>query len=40
MRMDIKLPAKIQKKGKWHVASCPILDIFTQGETEKKRSKT
>jgi predicted RNase H-like HicB family nuclease len=34
--MGIKLPAKIQNKEKWYVASCPVLDVFTQGETEKQ----
>jgi predicted RNase H-like HicB family nuclease len=26
----------ITKEGKWFVASCPILDIATQGKTGKK----
>jgi predicted RNase H-like HicB family nuclease len=29
------LPIKINKKRKWYVASCPILDVFSQGETEQ-----
>lgn len=36
MVMEIKLPAKIIKKSKWYVASCPVLDISSQGSTEKK----
>lgn len=36
MVMEIKLPAKITKKSKWYVASCQILDISSQGDTEKK----
>lgn len=36
--MDLKLPIIIQKKQKWYIASCPVLDVVTQGET-KKRAK-
>ena len=36
MVMEIKLPAKITKKSKWYVASCLVLNISSQGETEKK----
>jgi len=32
----IPLPLLITKEGKWFVASCPILDIATQGKTEKE----
>ncbi|MBN1905072.1 MAG: type II toxin-antitoxin system HicB family antitoxin [Deltaproteobacteria bacterium] len=28
------LPIKIVKKNKCYVASCPILDVFSQGDTE------
>ena len=30
----IPLPIIIAKEGKWFVASCPLLDIATQGENE------
>ena len=30
------LPVKITKRKKWFLASCPILDVHSQGETEKK----
>ncbi len=33
------LPIKIFKKKKWYVASCPILDVFSQGDTEKIAKK-
>ncbi|MBW1745891.1 MAG: hypothetical protein JRJ25_06080 [Deltaproteobacteria bacterium] len=36
MVMEIKLPAKITKKSKWYVASCLVLDVSSQGDTEKK----
>ncbi len=32
----ISLPIIISKEGKWYVASCPILDIATQGATEEE----
>jgi predicted RNase H-like HicB family nuclease len=34
--MTIKLPIKVVKKRRWYVASCPVLDVFSQGETEKE----
>ena len=36
VQFNLKLPVKITKKHKWHVASCPILDVHSQGETETK----
>lgn len=39
MVMEIKLPAKITKKSKWYVASCQILNVSSQGSTEKKAKK-
>lgn len=37
--MKIPLPVVIAKEGKWFVASCPILDIATQGKTEEEVKK-
>ena len=35
--MDIiSFPVLISKEGKWFVASCPMLDIATQGRTEEE----
>lgn len=34
--MKIPLPIVITKEGRWFVASCPILDIATQGKTERE----
>jgi len=35
--MDIiSFPVLISKEGKWFVASCPMLDIATQGKNEKE----
>ena len=36
MPMQIPLPILITRENKWFVASCPILDIATQGKTEKE----
>jgi len=32
----ISLPIIISREGKWYVASCPVLDIATQGATEEE----
>lgn len=32
----IKVPVKIAKRKRWFLASCPILDLHSQGETQKK----
>ncbi|MFH0955554.1 MAG: hypothetical protein V1777_05605 [Candidatus Micrarchaeota archaeon] len=34
--IPISLPIVISKEGKWFVASCPALDIGTQGRTENE----
>ena len=36
MTIQVPLPIIITKENKWFVASCPILDIATQGKTEKE----
>lgn len=36
MSTQVPLPILITREGKWFVASCPILDIATQGKTEKE----
>jgi len=33
---SLQLPFKITKRAKWFLATCPILDVHSQGETEKK----
>ena len=35
----VPLPILIAKEDKWFVASCPVLDIATQGETEDEVKK-
>jgi len=39
VQINIKLPFKITKGAKWFLASCPILDVHSQGETEKQAKK-
>lgn len=41
MEQLIKFPFPIflTKEGKWFVAECPLLDIATQGKTEKEVKK-
>jgi len=36
MTLQVPVPVILAKEGKWFVASCPILDIATQGRTEKE----
>ena len=36
MTLQVPVPIILAKEGKWFVASCPILDIATQGRTEKE----
>jgi len=36
MTIQVPFPILITKENKWYVASCPILDIATQGKTEKE----
>jgi len=35
----IPFPVVMTKEGKWVVACCPILDVATQGKTEKEVKK-
>ncbi|MBU1627936.1 type II toxin-antitoxin system HicB family antitoxin [bacterium] len=40
MRINIlSLPIKFTKKKKWILASCPILDVYSQGETIEEAKK-
>ena len=36
--MNVKLPATVKKsdQGNWYVSCCPVLDVFSQGETKEK----
>ena len=39
VRFSIHLPAVIEKKKKWYIARCPVLDVYSQGETEEQAKK-
>jgi len=39
VEFKIKVPVEIKKRKKWVLASCPILDVHSQGETEAKAKK-
>jgi predicted RNase H-like HicB family nuclease len=34
--MEFKVPARIRKKGKWFISSCPLLDVNSQGHTRNE----
>ena len=36
MTVQVPFPVLIAKEKKWFVASCPLLDIATQGKTERE----
>jgi predicted RNase H-like HicB family nuclease len=38
-QFSMKLPIKVTKREKWVLASCPILDVHSQGENEKQARK-
>ena len=37
--MEVALPIVIAREGKWYVASCPLLDIATQGRTKEEAKR-
>ena len=39
VEFNVKLPFTITKRAKWFLATCPILDVHSQGETEEKAKK-
>lgn len=34
--MHFQVPATVKKKGKWFISCCPVLDVYSQGETKRK----
>ena len=36
INMKIILPVEVKKKGRFHISSCPLLDVYSQGESERK----
>jgi predicted RNase H-like HicB family nuclease len=39
VELRIQLPVRLDRKDKWYIASCPALDVFSQGKTEEKAKK-
>jgi predicted RNase H-like HicB family nuclease len=39
MSISMPFPIIVAKEGKWFVASCPLLDIATQGKSEDEVKK-
>ncbi len=37
---NVLFPIVIAREGKWFIASCPTLDIGTQGKTEKEAKES
>ena len=37
--MEFKVPARIRKKGKWFISSCPLLDVHSQGHTRDEAER-
>ena len=37
--VNFKLPLRITKRKKWYLASCPIVDVHSQGETEEQAKR-
>jgi len=36
---SIQLPMRLTKREKWYLASCPVLDVHSQGETKEAAKK-
>jgi predicted RNase H-like HicB family nuclease len=39
VEFNLQLPFKITKRTKWFLASCPILDVHSQGDTQETAKK-
>ena len=37
--IEFELPARIRKKGAWFISSCPLLDVFSQGQTREEAER-
>jgi len=37
--LEFKLPARVRKKGKWFISSCPPLDVHTQARTKDEAER-
>ena len=39
VKFEVEVPIEIKKRKKWFLASCHVLDVHSQGETEAKARK-
>lgn len=39
IHMNIHLPVVVERKEKWFVSFCPVLDVCSQGATEEEAKK-
>jgi predicted RNase H-like HicB family nuclease len=39
VEITVKLPFSVKKKEKYYVSCCPVLDVYSQGETQEKAVK-
>ncbi len=39
IEMRIQLPFAVKKQGKYYVSRCPVLDVHSQGTTQKKAAE-
>ncbi len=36
VKISVDMPMEMHKEGRYYVASCPVLDVMSQGTTRKK----
>lgn len=36
LRLELTVPVSLKKEGEFFIASCPVLDVHSQGKTERK----
>ena len=36
VKFEFNLPADVKKKGKLFIAKCPLLDVYSQGDSKKE----
>jgi predicted RNase H-like HicB family nuclease len=34
--LQVHLPVAVKQEGRWFISSCPVLDVHSQGPTQKK----
>ncbi len=33
LKLEFRLPVKIEREGHWYISICPVLDVISQGKT-------